>query len=297
MGVGLSETRRGLEDLRRALARVAGEAAGFLRDRFGQPELLEVRVRHGEDYGMEIDVEAEDYIKELLRAEGLGGAVLGEEEGFRRLGDGDLLFIIDPLDGSKNYACQIPWNAVSIAAAPYREEGPPRLTDILAGAIAPVQRHPVYSFARGLGLYEGGRRLTALRKPPAAMILTYTETPEQARLLQAYLRLSGRRSIRSLGSASLEILWAGLGRVEAFMDVRGRLRPVDIAAAIWAAREAGAYVAVTDTNQPVTGLGRVGFIAVTAYRDAWERLRRALLESGLGDPADHLLAGTPASRA
>jgi len=290
MGIGACElTRRSLEDLRRALARIAGEAAGYVRDRFGRPDVLEVRVRHGEDYGMEIDVESEEYIKQLIRAEGLGGAVLGEEEGYGRLGDGDYLFIIDPLDGSKNYACQVPWCAVSIAAAPYRGPPGPRLLDVVAGAIAPVYRSPVYSFARGLGLYEGERRVKCLPKPPAAVILTYTETPEQARLLQSYLRLAGRRSIRSLGSASLEILWAGLGRVEAFMDVRGRLRPVDIAAAIWAAREAGAYVAVTNSSQPVTGLGRVGFIAVTAYPEAWERLRRALIDSGLGDPVEHLI--------
>ena len=276
--------------MRRVLVRVAGEVAGFLRDRFGVEEYLVIKTRHGEDYGMRADVEAEDLIVELLKGEGLDGWVIGEEHGITRIGrGGNLYFVVDPLDGSKNYAVGIPWCAVSVAALVNGSSEVPSLGDVVAGAIAPVFGGPILSFARGSGVFEGGARIQARKEPPARMLLTYVETLEQARLLRTYLEMAGRRSVRSLGSASLEIAWAALGRVEAFVDLRGKLRPVDVAAAVGLAAELGAYVAVTRASEPVTEVRRVGYVAVTAFDHAWNLIRKTMTSYGLEDPIEHLI--------
>ncbi len=271
-------SRRELEDLRRMLARVAGEAAAYLRDRFGLEDLLAVVAKHehDEDEGMRIDIENERNIIELLRAEGYRGLFLGEESGLLRLGGDPYIVVADPLDGSRNYSALIPWNAVSLALAPLPGDGEPTLRDVAVGAVAPVLQWPVLSFARGRGVYEGGTRIEARRTPPR-LILAYVERPEQAEVVHEYLRLSGdKRSVRALGSASLEIAWAGLGRAELFVDVRSRLRVVDVAAALWIAREAGAHVAVEHPETPLTRVCRVGNVAVSASDEAWERLLKAL---------------------
>jgi len=278
--------RRGLESIRRMLARVAGEAAAYLRDRFGLEELLHVvgQHSHDDDEGMRIDVESERNILELLRAEGYRGLFLGEESGLVRLGSDPWIVVADPLDGSKNYAGLIPWNAVSLAMAPLPRGGDPTLLDVAAGAVAPVTQWPVLSFARGRGAYEGGARVEAGRGREPRLVLAYVEKPEQARVVYEYLRLcNGRkRSVRALGSASLEITWAGLGRAEVFVDVRGRLRVVDVAAAVWFAREAGAHVAVEHPDTPLTSVNRVGSVAVAYNAEAWERLSAALDTAGHG---------------
>jgi len=285
----LLPSRRELESLRRMLVRVAGEAAAYLRDRFGLDELLVVvqRHHHDEDEGMRIDVESERNILELLRAEGFRGLFLGEESGLVRLGSDPYVVVADPLDGSKNYAALVPWSAVSVALAPVAG-GSASLRDVVAGAVAPIFHWPVLSFARGVGVYEGGARVSREERG-SRLVLAYVEKPEQARVVHRYLELTGdKRSVRALGSASLEIAWAGLGRAELFVDVRGRLRVVDVAAAAWLAAEAGSVVAVERPEASLLSVERIGSIAVSSPA-AWPRLRRALEDSG-HRWADRLLA-------
>jgi len=292
-GAELLPDRRELCSLRRMLARVAGEAAAYLRDRFGLEELLHVvgRHSHDDDEGMRIDIESERNLLELLRAEGYRGLFLGEESGLVRLGNDPWIVVADPLDGSKNYAGLIPWNAVSVAIAPLPRGRDPTLLDVAAGAVAPVTQWPVLSFARGRGAYEGGARVEAGLGREPRLVLAYVEKPEQARVVYEYLRLCNghKRSVRALGSASLEITWAGLGRAEVFVDVRGRLRVVDVAAAVWFAREAGGYVAVEHLDTVLTRVGRVGSVAIAYAAPAWERLAKALEAAGHGHLAGRRL--------
>ncbi len=256
-----------VEGLRRLVERVAGEVAGFLRDRFGEPGVGEVVGRHAydDDESIRADVEAERLAIELLVGEGVRGSVVTEERGLVKLGDEPLLFVLDPLDGSRNYASRIPWYAVSIAVAPLsREVG---LADVVAGAVAPGFGL-VFSFARGVGAFEGGSRVSC-RGPRRPVVLAYYETASQARLVEAYRSRMPGRSIRVLGSSSLEIVWASMGVVEVFMDLRGRLRTVDVAAALGFALEAGARVALGNPSASLVRLERVGPVIVSCYEDAW----------------------------
>ncbi len=271
------------------MARVAGEAAAFLRDRLGSEELLRVVSVHDGDEGMRVDVEAERFIVELLKAEGIAGTVVTEESGTLRLGSDPYVIVVDPLDGSKNYASLIPWCSVSVAVLPASE---PVLGRALAAAVAPVPRMPVISMAAGLGVYEG----SAPARPTAArprVVVAYAETVEQAaKLLEFVSSLGFAPSIRALGSSSLETVWAALGRVYAFADLRGKLRVYDVAAAAAIAAEAGAMLYVERVG-PVTELRRVGVVAVTRYPEAWRALRGAGVVPGRATGAP---GGTPPSR-
>lgn len=271
-----------IDDLRRTLARIAGEAAGFIRDRFGSTGVLHVEAVHARDETMSIDSRTESYILDLLKAEGIKGLVASEERGTIRLGDDRLVVVVDPLDGSKNFASFIPWAAVSIALAPLPEDEPPRLTDIAVGAVAPIFGWPVLSFARGRGVYEGGS--TPITTPTRRVVFYYAETDEQASIVLHVMqrfRSEGRRiSMRAGGSASLETAWTGLGRALAFLDVRGKLRTIDIAAAVHIALEAGAYVVVENWDARVDRVEEVG-VVIVAPSDTWRLVRDALCEKGL----------------
>ncbi len=271
-----------IEDIRKTLARIAGEAAGYIRDRFGMTGLLRVEAVHARDETMSIDSSTEEYIIELLRAEGIRGVVTSEERGTVKLGDDRLVVVVDPLDGSKNFASFIPWAAVSIAVAPLPEDEPPRLTDIVAGAVAPIFGWPVVSFARGRGVYEGGSK--PLLTPTRRVVFYYAESEKQAEVVlnvMRRLRREGRRiSMRAGGSASLETTWAGLGRALAFLDVRGRLRTIDIAAAVHIALEAGAYVVVERWGARIDRVEEVG-VVIVAPPDTWDAVREAVCEKGL----------------
>ncbi len=284
-------TRRSLEDLRRLVARVAGEAAAYLRDRFGLEEFLETKGIHSydTDESMVIDCESENNVIELLRLEGFRGIFVGEEHGVVKLGDDPFVAVVDPLDGSKNYASLVPWSAVSIAIAPLPGDREPVLRDVVAGAIAPIPGMPILSFARGLGAFEGGARVHTNNKRKR-LVLAYVETLDQARVVHSYLMLrNSRMSVRALGSASLEIAWVGMGRADVFIDVRGRLRIVDVAASVWFAKEAGAIVAIENPEARLTGVERVGSVLASSSRESWNVLVKALEETGFHELAERTL--------
>ncbi|AEM39321.1 inositol monophosphatase [Pyrolobus fumarii 1A] len=278
-------------ELRKILTRVAGEAAGFLRDKFGSINLLEVHGVKARDETMRIDLEVENYVFELLKAEGLKCLVATEERGVVKLGNDPVVIVLDPLDGSKNFASFVPWAAVSLAAAPINNTEPPRLTDIVAGAVAPIFNWPVISFAKGEGVHEGEDK--PLMTPTRRLLLYYAENAQQAliveKLIEALKARGMRVSARSLGSASLEVSWAGIGRALAFIDVRGKLRTIDITAAVHIALEAGSYVIVERWGARIDRVEEVGTVIV-APPDTWGIVKSVLCETGHCNLVDQALS-------
>ncbi len=243
------------EEYRRVITRIAGEAAGLLRDLACEEKYVEVV--SGET--MRADIESESYIIDALKAEGLGGRVVTEERGVVELGRAGPTFIVDPLDGSTNYKACIPWSSVSIAVVP---EGSRRLRDVAAGVVAPVFYGPYISFTRGGGCYEGASRVRP-RERPLEVVYVYVEHPEAAEGLARLTRGLGGLKVRSLGSAALEMAYTALGRGLLFLDLRSRLRNVDIAAALGITIECGGE-AVNYNGDPldsgVDSVKRVGTV-------------------------------------
>jgi len=219
------------EDLRRVAVRISSETASLLRDHACSQE-------YTQGVGGEAivaDKLAEDYILDSLRGEGLRVRGVSEERGY--FGEGDLVVVIDPLDGSSNYSNCISWASVSLAFALGN-----RLGDVVAGSVAPVFFGNPLSFSKGRGCYEGGVRVTR-SKGNTRMIFAYAEDPVIASKVVKFIKdLGGDIKIRGLGSASLEIAYVALGRALLFVDTRSRLRNVDVAASVGMVRECGGEV-------------------------------------------------------
>ncbi|MCE4624761.1 MAG: hypothetical protein F7C35_02710 [Desulfurococcales archaeon] len=255
-----------LEELRRVAYRIAGEAAAYLRDLACSDESL-AKSLGGET--VLADAIAEDYIISALHEELGQVRVVTEEKGV--VGKGDITAVVDPLDGSKNYLNCIPWASVSIAFAPTGGT----LNDVLAGAVAPIFYGDIISFARGGGCRIGHYRIRE-KGEPQKYVFVYIDHPEAAELVARTIALlGGGYKVRSLGSAALELAYTGLRRATMFLDLRSKLRNVDVAAAFGIIRECGGFVRVIEGREQdisIDRVVRVGNILATPTPDVYKKL-------------------------
>lgn len=206
----------------------AAEKAGrsLVRD-FGEVENLQVSKKGPHDFVSAADLRAEEIIKyELSKARPTFGFLMeesGEEEGK----DADRRFIVDPLDGTKNFLHGIPHWAVSIAA---EEKG-----KIVAGVVLNPVTNDMYTAERGSGAYLNNRRIECSKKNSLsdAFIISGSMRSD-LETLSSVVKVA--EDVRRLGAAALDICLVASGRVEGFWE--RKLSPWDVAAAKLVLQEA-----------------------------------------------------------
>jgi myo-inositol-1(or 4)-monophosphatase len=146
------------------------------------------------------------------------------------------LWIIDPLDGTNNYAHTTPHFCVSIA---YAEKG-----RILAGVVLDPMRKELFTAARGGGAFLNGTRISVSKTAVISRaIITTGFYYDRGRLMEKTLAAihslfkADIRGIRRLGSAALDLCWVACGRFDGYFEYR--LSPWDFAAGMLIIREAG----------------------------------------------------------
>jgi len=181
-----------------------------------------------------IDRAAENAVLDALHSSGLGFKVLSEEIGEVLIGEKPDYFLhLDPLDGTFNAIAGIPFYSVSI----YISRG-----DFHFGYICDLARGASYYAEGGRGAYaKPGGRLHASSNADLSSfsISAYTQRPHTNRI--AAIGDTVRR-IRTLGSTALEMALVASGRLDAFVDLRGMMRVVDVAAGKIILEEAGGIV-------------------------------------------------------
>jgi len=200
---------------------------------------VEKKARH--DYVTEVDRQAERTIIAEIRRHHPDHAFLGEEEG--RKGDGDYLWIIDPLDGTSNYLHGIPHYAVSIALAVKGQ--------LEVGVIYDPIRDELYTAMRGEGAFLNSVRIRVSQRLGLDGALLATGFPfRKRRLIEPYFGMfrdlfDQVEDIRRAGTASLDLAWVAAGRLDGFWELG--LKPWDVAAGGLLVGEAGGVV------QDITG--------------------------------------------
>jgi myo-inositol-1(or 4)-monophosphatase len=219
----------------------AREAGRLLLDGFGRPTTERRKGAH--DVVTALDHASERSIMGHIAAAFPEDRRLGEESGLavptRHHRTGSVrTWIVDPLDGTVNFASGIPYWCVSVALA---------VDDrVMVGAIVDPLRNETSVAVRGQGAWrlEDGVQLTArrLRRRADAVVDAdpgaVDDRDAEARISAARL---GVRAIRNLGSIALSLTSVAAGRLDGVIQVRG-LGAVDIAAAGLIAAEAGARV-------------------------------------------------------
>ena len=182
------------------------------------------------------DREAEGILLDALS--GLDGIrVLSEEAGVRGDPSARTLAVVDPLDGSSNFERGIPFYCTSVAMA----EGE-SLADVKFGIVRDLVSGDVYVANRGGGAKKNGMAIktSAVSKPSEAVVgIDMSRSGPEVISRLAPLVIGVRRQVH-LGANALELCYLAEGRIDAFVDVRGKIRITDFAAAYLVASEAGA---------------------------------------------------------
>ena len=164
-------------------------------------------------------------------------SILAEESGATQSGAA-VKWIIDPLDGTTNFAHGYPFYCVSIAV---EEKG-----EIVCGAVYDPVREEMFSAARGAGAYRNGERLKVSNVDRLSQALLITGFPYNFReRVDTVIRQFGRflvasQAVRRGGSAALDLCYVASGRLDGFWELY--LQPWDTAAGHVILEEAGGRV-------------------------------------------------------
>jgi myo-inositol-1(or 4)-monophosphatase len=196
----------------------------------------------GGDPVREIDLAAENAIADTLKEHKIAFTLISEESGITEYGKGagKSCVTVDPIDGTTNLMRGAPFYATSIAVSTE-----PNINKVHAGLVADLFHGVTYSAQRGSGSYRGNLRITpskntSLEEGVIGLDLNSYRVKEIALKLTALLAVT--KHIRHFGANALEMCYVADGTTDAFIDIRGKLRTTDMAAAWLIIEEAGALI-------------------------------------------------------
>ena len=212
----------------------AKEAGEVLRKGFGWQH--SVRYKGEVDLVTEVDEQAEQVIREILLGAFPAFGMLAEEGG-ALVGEEDARWIVDPLDGTTNYAHGLPILCVSIALE--------RSGEVVLGVVHDPIREEAYVAERGGGATLNGEPIRVSDTEELIQALIATGFPYDRPKIPEALKLFGRfaaitRGMRRLGSTALDLCYVASGRLDGYYE-RG-IWSWDIAAGGLILEEAGGKV-------------------------------------------------------
>lgn len=221
---------------------IAHEAGDILRQGWGKPG----RIGHKGhvDLITEYDTRSEAFIVSSLRRVFPDHAIYAEEQGAVDTGNGDDVsyrWLIDPLDGTTNFAHGFPVFTVSLALtqpSPGGEFGQP-----LLGVVYDPTRDECYTAVRGQGAALNGQPIHVSDASSLDVALLATGFPYDRRTrldnnTGHFCNLIRRcQGIRRAGSAALDMAYVACGRLDGFWEIR--LHAWDVAAGVLLVQEAG----------------------------------------------------------
>ena len=226
-----------LEIVKRVGIAAAYKGAGVLLSHFGR--ISEINKKGAIDLVTKADIGSEKVIIETILAKFPDHAILAEESG-RNKGKADCKWIVDPLDGTTNFAHQLSCFSISIA---FVLNG-----NIVVGIVLNPVTEELFTAIRGEGATLNGRPIHVSNSTMVSESLLVTGFPYDFKtifepLLYRFANcLKASRGVRRLGSAALDLCFVACGRFGGFWEQN--LNPWDTAAGVLIASEAGA--AITD---------------------------------------------------
>lgn len=228
-------------------ARAAGNIIVRAQDRL---DTIQVSQKKPNDYVTDIDQQAEQEIIKVIRKAHPNHSILGEEGGHSPGSNDDYTWIIDPIDGTRNFIHGFPHFAVSIAIQ--------RKGKIEHGVIYDPVRQELFSASKGKGarLNEHRIRVSKCSKLEESLLGTgfpYDQEDTYVKTLQTLLPICG--DIRHAGAATLDLAYVAAGRLDGFWQ--SDLKLWDIAAGILMIKEAGGLVCDIDGSDNCLKTGNV----------------------------------------
>jgi len=231
------QTKTNHSPLAEAAMQAALKAGKILRDGFGT-QFTATTKESLHDLVTEFDRSAEDAIINYLKERFPTHAFLAEESGRSNDNNAPICWIIDPLDGTLNFARHLPMFCISIAAKIEDE--------IEVGVIYAPLLDELFFAQRGQGAYLNGKRLSVspVKKLKEAVLATGFPMGAQGirdhSVEQLTRFLENANPIRLLGSAALSLAYIAAGRFDIYWG--SNLKPWDVAAGNLLIDEAGGKV-------------------------------------------------------
>ncbi len=214
----------------------ATQAGRLIKDNFGSEKTVNEMKRR--DVKLELDVRTQKLITDLILGAHPDHAILGEEEGDLG-GEGEVEWIIDPIDGTVNYFYGIPHFCVSIAARVRATHEP------LLGVIHDPMQGETWSVVHGGVPQLNGKPIAVSARPQMSEAIITAGFSKSKSALDAgfdrYRRLSYEVfKTRMLGSAALALAYVATGRLDAYVEEQISLW--DIAAGVQLVEAAGGRI-------------------------------------------------------
>lgn len=198
-----------------------------------------------------VDRLCEERIREIIQGDYPDHAVLGEEQGAGGGSDAGHRWIVDPLDGTLNYAHGFPYYCVSIAL---------EVNGIVeVGVVLDGTRNELYTAVRGGGARLNGAPIQTTTETEPGRALLGTGFSYDQEMIRRNIEIFARvmphvRAIRRPGAGALDLCQIAAGRFDGFWELT--LNPWDVAAGTLIVREAGGVVSDRrgreyDLNDPV----------------------------------------------
>ena len=224
-----------MKDFLEVAREAALKAGGILRDNIHG--IREITFKGDVNLVTEMDMRSERAVVETLLASFPGHGIIAEEETKIRNGSG-FTWIIDPLDGTTNYAHGYPCFSVSIALEQEDE--------LVLGVVYDPMRDELFTARKGQGAFLNGRSIKVsgidtLIKSLLATGFPYDRTVHEDNNLDNFRDLlMTSQEVRRDGSAALDLCYVASGRFDGFWELK--LMPWDVAAGSLIVREAGGLV-------------------------------------------------------
>ena len=231
-----------------------------MRSYFGQKP--PIQKKGAADLVTQADTDSEKAIIATIHARFPEHAILGEESGLFTGGHADTCryrWVIDPLDGTTNFAHGLGICSISIA---FERDG-----DVVMGVVLDPFNGELFSALAGEGAFLNNRPITVseTRCVGDSLLATgfpYSLPPVFHQLMYRFSAcLKNARGIRRLGSAALDLCYLACGRFDGFWEQN--LHPWDTAAGLCITREAGARV--TDFSNNAFSINKDEILATNGH--------------------------------
>jgi myo-inositol-1(or 4)-monophosphatase len=212
-----------------------------------QPDL---GIGAGGDPVKNIDLAAESAIVSSLRNQEIAFTLISEESGIVEYGESphQCYVTADPIDGTTNLIRGVPFYATSIAVSTE-----PTLTRVHTALVTDLFHGTTYTAQKGCGAYRDDRRIrpSTTTSMEEAVIGIDLNSYRVQNIAPRLTKLIGKtKHVRHFGANALELCYVADGTTDAFIDIRGKLRTTDMAAAWLIIREAGAII-TTPQGKPL----------------------------------------------
>ncbi len=218
----------------------------------------------GGDPIKQIDLTAEKAIINTIKKHKFSFTLISEESGIKKYGKTlhNHYVTTDPIDGTTNLMRGIPFYATSIAVSTK-----PTLNTIHTALVADLAHGTTYTAQKGKGAYRNDQKITPSKTASLeeAMIGIDLNTYKIQKIAPQLTDLIQKtKHIRHLGANALELCYVADSTTDAFIDIRGKLRTTDMAAAWLIIKEADATITTPKgkpLNVKLSPTQKVAFIA------------------------------------